>query len=150
MLEKQYRLLHAAELHTVEIEMAVERLKDWSKHLQSAILVPIHPDPNTTNILLSGPGLVMVDWDDVQLSDPMRDVGLLLWWYVAREQWGEFFDAYGAEMDEAIIERIFWWTARTSFAVVLWHVEHGYDGQAFLEDFLAALHKESNPHGALE
>ncbi len=145
-LEKQYRSLHTAELHTIEIELAFERLKDCSKHLQSAALVPIHPDPNTKNMLVSGDALVMVDWDDVQLSDPMRDAGLLLWWYVARRQWDEFFQAYGVATDEAVIARIFWWAARTSFAVALWHIEHGRDCRPFLQDFLAALNKESNPH----
>lgn len=145
-LEKQFRSLGAAELHTIEIELAFERLKDWSKDLPSAALVPVHPDPNTKNMLLCGDALVMVDWDDVQLSDPMRDAGLLLWWYVARRQWDEFFQAYGVAMDEAAIARIYWWAARTSFAVALWHTEHGNDCRAFLQDFLAALNKESNPH----
>jgi aminoglycoside phosphotransferase (APT) family kinase protein len=147
-LEGRYRSLYAAGLHTVEIEQAFGRLEDWSKHLESAILVPIHPDPNTKNMLLRGEtgALVMVDWDEVQLSDPVRDVGLLLWWYVSRRQWIEFFDAYGLGIDEAIIDRIFWWAARTSFAVALWQVEHEHDCRAFLQDFLAALHKESNPH----
>jgi aminoglycoside phosphotransferase (APT) family kinase protein len=146
-LEERYRSLYAADLHTVEIEQAFQRLKDWSKHLQSAILLPIHPDPNTKNMLLRGEtgALVMVDWDEVQLSDPVRDVGLLLWWYVSRRQWSEFFDAFGVGMDEAIVDRIFWWAARTSFTVALWQVEHGHDCRAFLQDFLAALHKKNNP-----
>jgi Phosphotransferase enzyme family len=147
-LERQYRSLYAAELHTVEIELAFERLEGWSKQLQPVTLVPVHPDPNTKNMLLSGDALVMVDWDDITLSDPMRDAGLLLWWYVAPRQWSEFFQAYGVAMDEVLIERIFWWTARTSFAVALWHVEHGHDCRAFLQDFLAALQKQSNPHAA--
>lgn len=147
-LEGRYRSLYAADLHTVEVEQAFERLKDWSKRLESAILVPIHPDPNTKNMLLRGETgvMVMVDWDEVQLSDPVRDVGLLLWWYVSRPRWSEFFDTYGMKIDEAIIDRIFWWAARTSFGVALWQVEHGYDCRAFLQDFLAALHKEDNPH----
>ncbi len=37
----------------------------------------------------------MVDWDDIRLSDPMQDIGLLLWWYVAREYWPAFFQNYG-------------------------------------------------------
>ena len=149
-LEKQFRSLRAAELHIMEIVRAFERLQGWSKELQPATLVPIHPDPNTKNMLLSGDALVMVDWDDVQLSDPMRDAGLLLWWYVAPQQWREFFQAYGVAMNEAMIERIFWWAARTSFAIALWHVEHRYDCRPFLHDFLAALHKESNPHAVFD
>ncbi len=94
-LEEQFRSLQAAELHTTEIELAFERLKECSKHLQSAALAPIHPDPNTKNMLLSGDGdaLVMVDWDDVQLSDPMRDAGLLLWWYVRAAPVGRVFSS---------------------------------------------------------
>ncbi len=150
LLEQQIRSYDATELHTLEVESAFDRLKSWSKRLQPAILVPIHPDPNTTNILVSNESLVMVDWDDMQLSDPMRDVGLLLWWYVSQHHWEEFFKEYGLEMDNALIERIFWWAARTSFAVALWHIEHGYDCQSFLKDFLAAVDGQSNPHAVFE
>lgn len=146
LLEKQFMSLHAEYLHAPNIVSAFEKLKAWSKHLQAVPLVPVHPDPNTKNILLTNSTLLMVDWDDIQLSDPMRDAGLLLWWYVAHHQWREFFEAYGLMMDDETIERIYWWAARTSFAIALWHVEHGYDCRAFLQDFLAAVHGESNPH----
>lgn len=146
MLENQFMSLHAEELHAPKIVSAFEQLKARSQSLQAVPLVPVHPDPNTKNILLTNDTLLMVDWDDMQLSDPMRDAGLLLWWYVAQHQWREFFDAYGLTIDDALIERIYWWAARTSFAITLWHVEHGYDCRAFLLDFLAAVNGESNPH----
>ena len=146
MLENQFISLHTEELHAPGIATAFEKLKKRSKRLQSVPLVPVHPDPNTKNILLTHNAISMVDWDDIQLSDPMRDAGLLLWWYVAQHQWHEFFAAYGLTMDDRLIERIYWWTARTSFAIALWHVEHGYDCRAFLLDFLAAMNGESNPH----
>ncbi|MGH2496617.1 MAG: phosphotransferase, partial [Ktedonobacteraceae bacterium] len=79
MLEKQYTTLHSEELHAPVIVTAFEKLKAWSKRLRAVPLVPVHPDPNTKNILLSNESMLMVDWDDVQLSDPMRDAGLLLW-----------------------------------------------------------------------
>ena len=149
-LEKQFTSLYSEELHTPVIVSAFEKLKAWSKKLQAVLLVPVHPDPNTKNILLSNNSMLMVDWDDMQLSDPMRDAGLLLWWYVAQPQWREFFEAYGLTMDDALVERIYWWAARTSFAVALWHVEHRYDCGAFLQDFLAAVNMESNPHAVFE
>jgi len=152
-LEKQFHMLQADELHTPEITSALEKLKSQSNHLQSlhpVSLVPVHPDPNTKNILHFADKLLMVDWDDIQLSDPMRDVGLLLWWYVSKDQWPEFFQMYGLQKDDNLIERIFWWAARTSFAVALWHVEHRYDCHAFLQDFLAAVNMESNPHAVFE
>lgn len=145
-LEKQFTALPSEELHTPVIVSAFEKLKAWSRQLQAVSLVPVHPDPNTKNILLSNNSMLMVDWDDMQLSDPMRDAGLLLWWYVAPHQWNEFFEAYGLVMDDGLIERIYWWSARTSFAIALWHVEYQYDCQAFLMDFLAAVNRENNPH----
>jgi aminoglycoside phosphotransferase (APT) family kinase protein len=149
-LERQYTILHSEELHAPAVVSAFEKLKAWSQHLQAVQLMPVHPDPSTKNILLSNNSIVMVDWDDVQLSDPMRDVGLLLWWYVAQSQWNEFFEAYGLELDDGLIERIYWWVARTSFAVALWYVEHRYDCRAFLQDFLAAVNRESNPHAVFK
>ena len=88
----------------------------------------------------------MVDWDDIRLSDPMQDIGLLLWWYVAQERWQDFFQNYGLPMEHQLTARIFWWAARSSFAIALWHIEHHYDCTPFLKDFIAAIRKESNPH----
>jgi aminoglycoside phosphotransferase (APT) family kinase protein len=149
-LESQFTSRHSEELQAPTIVSAFEKLKAWSKQLQAVPLVPVHPDLNTKNILLTSDSLLMVDWDDMQLSDPMRDAGLLLWWYVAPHQWHEFFEAYGLEVNDGLIERIYWWAARTSLAIALWHVEHQYDSQAFLMDFLAAVNMESNPHAVFD
>lgn len=110
--------------------------------------MPTHPDPNTKNMLLLRKRLFMVDWNDVQLSDPLRDIGLILWWYVKRENWPPFFQAYGLIYDAMVIERLFWWTARTSLAIALWQLDHKQDPSNFLQDFIAAIHRDNNPHGA--
>ena len=145
-LERQFQALHSDELHAPPIIEAFTLLKVQAFNLQPVKLVPIHADPNTKNMLLAANTLCMVDWDDVTLSDPMRDAGQLLWWYVAGQQWDEFFAAYGLPLDEAVFERIYWWAARTSFAIALWHVAHSYNCTSFLKDFVAAIHGESNPH----
>ena len=145
-LETQFQALDADALREPTIASAFELLKVQAQKLQPVKLVPIHADPNTINMLVTGDTLRMVDWDEMKLSDPMRDAGQLLWWYVAKRQWAEFFAAYGLPLNEALIERINWWAARTSFAIALWHVEHSYDGTSFLQDFIAALYGESNPH----
>lgn len=145
-LEARFQMLDSSELHEPTIDEALEMLKVQAQRLQPVKLVPIHADPNTVNILLARDTLRMVDWDDIQLSDPMRDAGQLLWWYVAKRQWDKFFVAYGLQLDAALIGRIHWWAARTSFAIALWHVEHSYDCTSFLLDFVAAIHGESNPH----
>jgi thiamine kinase-like enzyme len=145
-LETQFKSLHAGMSHAPEVASAFDELKHQAKKLHPVKLVPVHPDPNTKNMLLVKEKLLMVDWDDLLLSDPMRDTGLLLWWYVSQQKWPIFFQAYGLPVDEYLIERIYWWAARTSFAIALWHVEHDYDCTAFLQDFVAAVNRESNPH----
>jgi hypothetical protein len=52
-LEKQFTSQHSEELHAPTIAFAFEKLKAWSKQLQAVPLVPVHPDPNTKNILLT-------------------------------------------------------------------------------------------------
>lgn len=149
-IEKQFRSLDSDVLHAFEIASAFEKLKNQAQKLHPAELVPVHPDPNTKNMLLVDSKLLLVDWDALQLSDPMRDIGLLLWWYVSQEKWPIFFRAYGLPLDEYLVDRIFWWAARSSFAIALWYVEHGYDCTAFLQDFVAALNKASNPHSVFQ
>lgn len=145
-LEAQFSSLNTRELHTPEITAAFRELKRQAQRLQPIRLVPVHIDPNTRNMLLTEEALLLVDWDGILLSDPMRDIGLLLWWYVSRHRWPDFFQSYGSSLDDAVVERIFWWAARTSFAVALWRAEHQRECTAFLQDFLAALAKKSNPH----
>lgn len=145
-LDEQFHHLNAHELREPAIIAAFNMLKAKAQQLQPVELVPVHADPNTKNILLTHDSLYMVDWDDITLSDSMRDAGQLLWWYVSPSQWPEFFAAYGLSMNEDLMKRIYWWAARTSFAIALWHVEHSYDCAPFLRDFLAALEGESNPH----
>lgn len=145
-LEAQFAALNTEVLRTPEITTAFGELKRQAQKLQPVRLVPVHIDPNTRNMLLTDETFLLVDWDGILLSDPMRDVGLLLWWYVSRRRWPDFFQSYGSSLDDAVVERIFWWAARTSFAVALWHAERQHECTAFLQDFLAALARKSNPH----
>ena len=148
-LETRFKSLDADGLHAPEIVRAFDKLKNHAHTLSSDKLVPVHPDPNTKNMLLVDTRLMMVDWDDLQLSDPMRDAGLLLWWYVSPKLWPIFFRAYGLVLDEYLVDRIYWWAARTSFAIALWHEEHEFDCTDFLQDFIAALNKFDNPRASL-
>jgi hypothetical protein len=125
------------------------RLTQQAHNLQPTPLVPVHPDPNNTNILLTGDGFSLLDWDEITLSDPVRDMGLLLWWYVPHAIWPELFTAYGMRMHADIQRKIYWWSAFTSLGVAIWldtHTENARAVDAFLLDFNAAVHGQSNPH----
>jgi len=149
-IETQFKSLDGDGLDVPEIVSAFDELKNQAHTLCSDKMVPVHPDPNTKNMLLVDTRLMMVDWDNLQLSDPMRDAGLLLWWYVSPKQWPIFFQAYGLVLDDSLVNRIYWWAARTSFAIALWHAEHEFDCTAFLQDFIAALNKLDNPHAVFQ
>lgn len=121
--------------------------RERAVHLQPVPLIPVHADPSPGNFLVTKDGIIMIDWDEVLLSDPMRDVGPVVWWYLPQDQWLAFFDAYGVPPDR---NRIFWWVARRSLEVALW-----FDAQqatsparAFLDDFYCALQYQGNPQAA--
>ena len=86
----------------------------------------------------------MLDWDDALLSDPMRDVGLVVWWYLAPDAWQRFFDAYGMPIDQ---DRLFWWVAKRSVELALFldRRQARTSAQAFLADFYRALEHQHNP-----
>ena len=129
---------------TLEFKKAFDLLKNQAVKLTPLPLVPNHSDPNYKNMLVTTNGLMMVDWDDIGLSDPMRDVGLILWWYIKPNKWPEFFELYGLKLDEA---KIYWWVAKRSLTVALWFEKRNAEKEAqiFLKDFYRAIEKKENP-----
>jgi aminoglycoside phosphotransferase (APT) family kinase protein len=122
------------------------QLKAIATSFEDAALVPVHNEPNTGNMLLHQDKLTFIDWDEVLLSDPMRDIGGFLWWYVPIAQWKDFFQSYGATLTPQQEAKIYWFAARASLVIYLWRMEHGFPEGGFREDFMAALNLQSNPH----
>lgn len=125
---------------------AIGELRRRSVDLESADLVPTHGDPNRKNFILAD-SVYVVDWDDLALSDAMRDIGQLLWWYVPTHRWDVALDLFGVHAGEAVRERIYWWVAAESLDVALTLVERGQESGAgaFLNDFAAAIEQRRNP-----
>jgi thiamine kinase-like enzyme len=128
---------------TDEVKNGIDSLKERGRNLKPTTLVPTHADPNSKNFLLTNTGLTMVDWDDILLSDPMRDVGLMLWWYIPKDKWSTFFEYYGQDIDE---EKIYWWTARASLSIAAWFANRGdlANAKFFTNDFLLAIQGKDN------
>jgi aminoglycoside phosphotransferase (APT) family kinase protein len=110
--------------------------------------VPVHPDPNRKNFIVTRDTFFLIDWDGICLSDPLNDAGVMLWWYVLAARWPEFLTAYGLEPNQRVLDRVYWWTARRSLQVALWLVERGRQevGREFMIDFVAAAFQHANPH----
>jgi hypothetical protein len=128
---------------------AFDRFSEQSGQLRPVPLVPVHPDPSPANMLVTQHGLMMVDWDGVLLSDPMRDASLVAWWYLPEDRWQSFFDRVGTVVDR---DRIFWWVARRSLEVALWFDARREDesARAFLDDFYRATGHRDNPRVVAE
>src|SRR5947209_3642951 len=101
-------------LRTRHVRDAIHRLVQQAYQLQRATLVPTYADPNNTNFLVVRDRFYLLVWDGLSLSDPLRDIGLIVWWYVPRGKWSEFFTAYGMAMDDALLHKVYWWSAYTS------------------------------------
>lgn len=129
----------------------LRKAEEWLASHQSALadeaLVPTHGDISPKNFLITSHGLLMVDWDDVALADPLRDLGPLLWWYFPPLEWPGFLERYGTGFSRALNQRIYWWAACISLDVTAGLLERGSreDTDGFLKDFLAAAAGQPNP-----
>jgi hypothetical protein len=126
---------------------AIGELRRLSTNLRATGLVPTHGDPNPKNFILTN-DLYLVDWDDLALSDPLRDVGQLLWWYVPRNRWHAFFELFALDDGPHELDDLYWWVAEESLDVAMKVAERGDLGvvHEFMADFAAAIEQRANPH----
>ncbi len=126
----------------------IETLAESQIDIRDQALVPIHPDPNRNNLLVADERIVLVDWDDIVLSDRLRDVGLISYWYLPEKLWPRFFEETGIEFGPDTLARLYWWAAARSLAIYFWfssrmRVE---EANSFLDDAEAAIARKPNPH----
>jgi len=130
-----------------EMEESLRRLRRKAEQLEPIDLVPVHLDPSDKNFLVAGHRIYLLDWDDIRLSDPLRDAGLLLWWYVPTARWRDFFHAYGCPLDAHMLARLYWWGAASCLGIAFWFDRTGDVATVddFIGDFNAALDGKDNP-----
>ncbi len=130
-----------------KIEDGVKKLIDESKNLEPVELAPIHADPNYKNILLVNNQLYMFDWDDIRISDPIRDIAPLLWWYVDENKWAAFFDYFGIKITKSLMDKFYWWMAKQSLTIAIFFAKKNdvKKVKGYLTDFSAALNHQNNP-----
>lgn len=146
-LEHRSRFALHPRLRARSLARAIGQLRSRSSNLQASELVPTHGDPNLKNFVLTDT-VYLMDWDDLALSDPLRDVGQLMWWYLPPSRWDDFFGELGLDGDDHMRDRLFWWVASESLDVALSLTEHGDWDRAteFFDDFAAAIEQRANPH----
>jgi len=96
-------------LWTREVRAAVATWKRRAADLEPVPPLPVHADPHRGNYVVERGRLYLVDWDEIDLSDPWRDGGIQLWWHVPAPRWAEFVAGQDAVLDDGLEARILWW-----------------------------------------
>jgi len=87
-------------------------------------LVVCHSDLNHNNLLLSkDKSLYLIDWDNASIADPASDFGMLLNWYIPKEDWADWLEKYGVAKENYLHERMYWYLLHDSLHYLCWHLE---------------------------
>jgi thiamine kinase-like enzyme len=105
-----------------EVKKTIDFLKREQENVYSEMKVVCHGDVNHNNWLLAENNqLYLIDWDGAMIADPAIDLGLLLYWYIQEEQWGDWLAMYGTKMTEHLKLRMKWYVALQTLTSVQWH-----------------------------
>ncbi len=95
---------------------------DSLKDIEYNEFVVCHCDVNHNNWLLSDEDeLFLIDWDGAVIADPALDLGMLLYWYIPRQEWSEWLGYYDIEMDESPLKRMRWYVIAQTILSIQWH-----------------------------
>ena len=106
------------------IRKALIYLEDHIPNLDSRFFTVVHGDVNHNNWLLSDRDeLFLVDWEGAMIADPAIDIGMLLYNYVPKQQWSNWFNTYGVKESMDLNKRMKWYTVIQSIGMIQWYEE---------------------------
>ena len=84
--------------------------------------VVCHRDVNHNNWLITEKNeLFLIDWDGAVIADPAIDLGVLLYSYIPRTEWGRWLDRYGTKLDAGLEMRMKWHSISQLLFSIQWH-----------------------------
>lgn len=84
--------------------------------------VVCHCDVNHNNWLITDENeLFLIDWDGAVIGDPAIDLGMLLYSYVPREEWGQWLERYGKKLDAGLEMRMKWHSISQALLLIQWY-----------------------------
>ncbi|YAR62917.1 phosphotransferase family protein [Bacillus cytotoxicus] len=125
------------------IKAGLQYLKASLYDIEYDEFVVCHCDVNHNNWLLSDEDeLFLIDWDGAVIADPALDLGMLLYWYVPREQWDEWLAYYGIEKTDSLLRRMKWYVVAQTILSIQWHIAKKRQAEAeywhqYLQQLLA-------------
>lgn len=122
-LLQQLQLVLRGDIRDEEtIQQGLQYLMDSLKDIEYNEFVVCHCDVNHNNWLLSDEDeLFLIDWDGAVIADPALDLGMLLYWYIPRQEWSEWLGYYDIEMDESLLKRMRWYVIAQTILSIQWH-----------------------------
>ncbi|WP_010651423.1 phosphotransferase family protein [Oceanobacillus massiliensis] len=125
-LENLYHLISS--MGTVgkheEVQKAVGHLIKLLPTTRNQELVVCHCDINHNNLILTEDGnIFLVDWDNAMIADPVTDFGMLLKWYIPKENWDSWLTRYGVTPSSGLFERMYWYLLHDAIQFLSWHTK---------------------------
>jgi thiamine kinase-like enzyme len=124
------------------LQIAVEYLCVELPQLEDVDYVVCHSDLNHNNWLLSeSENLYLIDWDGAVIADPALDLGMLLSWYVPKENWAAWLQLqYGVELTDSLNHRMNWYMIAQTMQELVWHYQKKNSKEiSFLQNYLRSF-----------
>ncbi|GHO95460.1 hypothetical protein KSF_055080 [Reticulibacter mediterranei] len=127
------------------IEKLLDSHEQHLSQIQGEGLVPSHCDPNPGNVLATPTTAYLIDWDQLHLSDPVRDIAQVLWWQYPLSEWDELLTMFAVDLtNRQQRERFFLSVSIWSLRVALFFIQLSHEQyiSEFLLDAQRTLHQE--------
>lgn len=134
---------HGPALRSKEFETAFRTWQSQATEITSLPMRTVHPDPHINNYVISEGRSFLLDWDHIDLSDPVRDVGWQIWGGLSSIDWPEFLRRVDIEPDDNTTAAVCWWSGFKMMGNALFNDTRGdLDGVEFhISAFLVAAQR---------
>ncbi|MFD3445267.1 phosphotransferase family protein [Microbacteriaceae bacterium 4G12] len=104
------------------VQRGLHYLQESLSSIDETELGVCHCDVNHNNWLLSQQDeLYLIDWDGAVIADPALDIGMMLYWYVPREEWEQWLQSYGLTLSGSLLRRMKWYVLAQSIVSIQWY-----------------------------
>lgn len=113
-----------------EVLEATGLLEMMLPYTRNQRLAVCHCDMNHNNLILTKENIIyLIDWDNGTIADPATDIGMLLKWYIPKEDWKEWLINYGIEPDRQWFIRMYWYLLQDNLQFLCWHFDRNEKGK---------------------
>lgn len=104
------------------IHLALQFLRNELGNIHCDEITVCHCDVNHNNWLLSDSNqLYLIDWDGAMIADPAIDLGMLLYWYIPKNEWADWVKRYGRNLTDDLRLRMKWYAIAQTLTSIQWY-----------------------------